>query len=67
MREIDLGSWDGFEKELQAPENDPLEKDADGPFLYRGQGDSSWGLQTTLDRCGQEWLPLWEYQGLISA
>jgi len=67
MREIDLDTWEGFEEKFRGLENDSLQNDADGVPLYRGQGNNSWGLRTTLERYRQERLPLREYHGLISA
>jgi FRG domain len=47
QRCIDLETWDAFECELK---NLNQRLSSPGPFLFRGQGDSRWKLETTLER-----------------
>lgn len=67
MYDINLNSWDEFEKQLKSLENERLQQKCSSKFLYRGQGDYTLNLLTTLERNGQERLPLKEYHRLISA
>ena len=66
MQEINLNSWEEFEKRLQELECDRIQRKYSSKFLYRGQGDYTWHLLTTLERSGKERLSLKEYHRLIS-
>ncbi len=55
MKEITLSSWNEFEQKINALEYDQHGKYIEdqisrSPLLFRGQGDSTWKLETTLDR-----------------
>ncbi len=55
MKEITLNSWNEFEENIAALESSKHVKDtktplSTSPLLFRGQGDSTWKLETTLDR-----------------
>lgn len=66
MQQIDVNSWEEFEEHLKIFENDHIQKNYLSKFLYRGQGDHTFHLLTTLERNGQEKLTLKEYHHLIS-
>lgn len=63
MQEINLNSWDEFEKELQRLKNEYLKR----KFLYRGQSNHNWHLSTTLERNIDKELSFREYYLLIYA
>ncbi len=55
MKEITLNSWNEFEQKITALEFDQYGKYIENqisrsPLLFRGHGDSTWKLKTTLDR-----------------
>ena len=55
MREIEVESWSGFEAETQRLSREREERETEtgrkiNAPLFRGLGDSRWGLQTTLER-----------------
>lgn len=55
MREIDVESWAQFEEQLQNIQEDHLRRMNSvhthvPALLYRGQGNSKWALETTLER-----------------
>jgi hypothetical protein len=55
MREIQLGSWSGFEGALQEINHQREERSKNRSWrfhdlLFRGLGSSEWGLETTLER-----------------
>jgi len=55
MEQEDLDSWEEFETRVEQFNNDRLEANNGGEgsyshFLFRGQGDGAWSLETTLDR-----------------
>jgi len=63
-----VNSWEEFEKELRAiqkrlrrtnPEREPH-------LLFRGQEDSCWPLETTLERSGRDGMLFSDYYRLIS-
>lgn len=66
MNDINLHTWEDFEKNLQQLEDDRLQQKCRAKFLYRGQGNHSFNLSTTLERNGQEGVSLREYHRLIS-
>ena len=63
MQTINVNSWEEFEGQLK------LHTSTGAKFLFRGQGNSSWLLETTLERCGQEQRQMLfkDYYRLISA
>lgn len=67
MKGINLDSWEKFEDQLQILRNERLQKNWSAQFLYRGQGNHSWELLSTLERNGQEKMSLREYHHLIFA
>ena len=67
MQEINLNSWEEFEKQLQELENERVQRKYLSKFLYRGQANHTWNLLTTLERIGQQKISLKEYHRLISA
>jgi len=65
MLEIDLDSWEAFEERLQTLRKERIQQKWSANFLYRGQGNSTRELQTTLERNGKKVLSLREYHHLI--
>jgi hypothetical protein len=65
MKEINVKNWEEFEAQRRALENERFEKKCSSKFLYRGQGDHTWGLLTTLERNGKGTLSLRKYHHLI--
>lgn len=50
LKNIELSSWSEFEKIIQSELDDETKELHSGPFFYRGQPNSEWHLQTTLER-----------------
>ena len=55
MKKIDVNSWEEFEGQLRALQNQRTQRRNStalqvSPLLYRGQGNASWPLFTTLER-----------------
>ena len=68
MKEITLNSWEEFEEQIKNLDNERLRQKSTSKFLYRGQGDHTWSLLTTLERnLQEERLSLKEYHRMISA
>src|ERR1700740_3353042 len=66
MESVTLSNWEAFGAELQKI-RDVLTKNASGKppdLLFRGQGDSSWPLTTTLERADCEGMSFFEYYRL---
>ena len=61
MQTIDLETWEKFEEELNTRKISVGDK-----YLFRGHGNSSWSLDTTLERQGLRRIPFADYYGLIS-
>lgn len=66
MEEISFDSWDRFEKQLQALDAkrhalDPRVISSSSEYLFRGHGDASWLLETTLDRFFAKRISLLQY------
>jgi hypothetical protein len=70
MQEIeamDLDSWEEFEERLKELRRQRHFKYFDSlPLLFRGQENSDWPLNTTLDRSNPQWTPFAEYFRRIS-
>lgn len=66
MQDITLNSWEEFENQLKRLENDRCQQKSSPQFLYRGQGNHTLSLLTTLERNGQERPSLKRYHHLIS-
>lgn len=49
METISVNTWEQFEEQIRA-----LKPPSRGNYLYRGQGNADWGLETTLERKGQK-------------
>lgn len=67
MEERNVNTWEDFEKQLQdlRKERDASRAPLDSSFLFRGQEDSCWLLETTLDR-KRERMPFSDYYHVIS-
>ena len=61
MHAIDVQSWEEFEERLKL-----LKISAGGEFLFRGQADSCWSLDTTLERDGKGDMLFSDYYRVIS-
>jgi hypothetical protein len=64
MNAINTDSWEDFEQKLKKlrTENDS----ESSPLLFRGQGNSTWPLTTTLDRYTKNGMTLLGYYNLIT-
>jgi|ERR1039458_2759419 hypothetical protein len=62
MQTIKLGTWEEFEAHVKALRQNHKRG---SPLLFRGQGDATWPLTTTLERAGQERMPLISYYGVV--
>jgi hypothetical protein len=60
------GDWQKFEQWLEGLRTAVGQKTA-SRLLFRGQGDSTWPLETTLERNGPKKMSLADYYGLITA
>lgn len=63
MGGIDVSSWEEFEQRLPA-----LQPSGSGryfPLLFRGQSNSSWPINTTLERYGKKECSLKDYYRLV--
>jgi len=63
MQTINLATWDEFEdrvKELRQNHK------GDSPLLFRGQGDATWALATTLERAGHHRMRFTSYYEVVS-
>ena len=72
MDEKTLINWEQFEEAIDDLEQQRLEKQADtalkiSEYLYRGQRDSTWLLETTLDRFFEKEVSLKYYYRVILA
>jgi len=61
MQTIDLETWEQFEEELKTRNITIGDK-----YLFRGHENSSWSLDTTLERRGLRGIPFADYYRLIS-
>jgi FRG domain len=64
IREIHVKTWEEFEDQLREMRKCPTGW-AESPLLYRGQIDSDWELETTLERNERPQMLLHEYYRLI--
>src|SRR5258707_535930 len=72
MKKVSLAVWEDFEERVAVLSRERAKrKQATGDYiseyLYRGQSDSSWRLETTLERYTGRLLPLEEYYQIVSA
>jgi hypothetical protein len=61
MQTIDVKSWEEFEEQLAFRNTS-----TGAQYLFRGQGNSCWALDTTLERHAQRGMPFADYYRLIS-
>lgn len=71
MQNIDVSSWEQFEERLRGLQEERLQRQSTtalhvSPFLFRGHGNHTWRLATTLERYGRARLSLRQYYRLIS-
>ncbi|MFZ5913095.1 MAG: FRG domain-containing protein [Pseudomonadota bacterium] len=63
MNETNVSSWEEFEQKL--PELQPSREGRHFPLLFRGQSDSDWALNTSLERYGGRDYSYMDYFGLV--
>jgi len=61
LETIDLETWEDFQEKIAA-----LKPPKAGGYLFRGQGNASWLLETTLERSGQKNILFSKYYRIIS-
>jgi len=68
VREIKCSSWVDFEQKLKKLRQDMREKygNQSSSLLFRGQSNSTWQLETTLERHGQKRMSYRDFYQLIS-
>jgi len=59
-------AWEEFEKELEELQKRLTKGGGEQHLLFRGQENSSWALETTLERYGYQDMAFSEYYGVIS-
>lgn len=64
IQEIHVNTWEEFERQLMELRKHPTDW-SELPLLYRGQTESDWALETTLERNGRARMVLHEYYRLI--
>jgi hypothetical protein len=65
MTEIDVQSWEEFEKALKDIRRAEVSANRTAEFLFRGLSDSAQQLATTLERAGREGIRVSEYYQII--
>jgi hypothetical protein len=63
IEERSPSTWDAFLTEIKELKHDRL---GGADLLFRGHANSTWGLQTTLERRGQPEMPVIDYYKLIT-
>jgi len=63
MQQIELSAWEEFEDQVRSLKD--LTKASISGLLFRGQDDSSWPLDTTLERSGRRNFPIKDYYRVI--
>lgn len=63
MQKLNVNTWNEFEEGLKTVRD----RSAKGRFLFRGQANSGWSLDTTLERDEQKEMLFREYYEIISA
>lgn len=67
IKTVDVNTWEEFEVELKELCQSANHKSSGAlPLLFRGQEDSGWPLNTTLDRSNQQGMAFAEYFRRIS-
>lgn len=67
MEEIQVKCWSNFEVEIQKLQKLQQEPHRHEGLLFRGLGDSEWGLKTTLERSYPKQLSLLKYYRKVAA
>jgi hypothetical protein len=69
MKEINVTCWEEFEEKIKCLEDERIKRLPDAgyisDFVFRGESDSSWTLQTTLERYTKKSYALTEYYRII--
>jgi hypothetical protein len=63
MQAIELSTWEAFEDQIRGLKDST--KTSISGVLFRGQDDSSWPLDTTLERSGRRDFPIRDYYRVI--
>ncbi len=66
MQVRNVENWDSFEQELEKLRQKNTSEEIRQPLLFRGQSDSRWSLQTTLERNHRDTVLFKNYYRLIS-
>jgi hypothetical protein len=61
LPQIDVRSWESFEKKLKEIRQAEVSAKRTADFLFRGLSDSTLPLATTLERAGYEGISVSEY------
>ena len=64
---IEASTWEDFQEKLHDIQHEENSEERNAQFLFRGIGDSTWALKTTLERAGRDDESISEYYHLISA
>ena len=64
MQEIHVEDWEDFERQIKDLRQQYAEQRA---LVFRGLGDSTWHLTTTLERQGNDEMPFADYYRVIAA
>lgn len=64
MHEIDVQDWKDFERQVNKLRQQHASHRA---LVFRGLGDSTWPLTTTLERQGNVEMPFADYYRVITA
>ncbi len=64
MKEIPINNWEEFEKKITTRSFTRYDSPS-STMLFRGQADSEWELETTLERSGKEKMSSVDYYKLI--
>lgn len=69
VQEIRVETWEDFERELAQVRDYHVSSGqrANQPLLFRGQSNSTWGLDTTLDRANRIGMHFGDYYRIISS
>ncbi len=66
MQDIEMATWEEFEAYVRELRRKYSSRDHASPLLFRGQGDATWPLTTTLERAGRHKMKFTVYYEAIS-
>jgi len=64
MKLINLSNWEEFDPTLKSLADGLSETSS--PLIFRGQSNSAWRLETTLERAGENGMPVNSYFRLVT-